>query len=390
MTNASLLYFDNNATTAVDERVLEAMLPYFRETYGNASSRHPQGEAAGAAVAAARREVANLVGAAAPDQVVFTSGGTESDGAGILAAWSERPPGADTILVSAVEHPAVLAPAERVANVERVAVDANGRLDVEAALRRIEAGGIALVSAMYANNETGVVTPAADIARLGAAAHAAGAALQVDAVQAIGKIPVDFRALGADFLSLSAHKFHGPKGVGAWIVATERFPTVPALVAGGSQEAARRGGTLNVPGIVGLGAAARLAREAASDCVTEPRVAALRDAFEARVLAQFPGTRVIGAASPRLPNTSNLCFAELDGEALLMALAASGICASMGAACSATRRTASHVLLAYGLSAEEAARCLRFSFSRDTTEAEIEQGLDQLALLIAALAPTAR
>lgn len=387
MTNEPLLYFDNNATTAVDERVLAAMLPFFCETYGNASSRHPQGERAAAAVTLARRQVAALVSASSPDHVIFTSGGTEADCAGIFAAWNARADGADTILLSAVEHPAVIAPAESTgARVELLPVDANGRLNIEAAERRIAAGGVALVSVMFANNETGVITPMADLARLGCAVRAQGGSLQVDAVQAIGKVPVDMQLLGADFLSLSAHKFHGPKGVGAWIVDGARHPNPSSFMLGGSQEAARRGGTSNVPGIVGLGEAARLARENVSDASLSEAVAARRDRFEAGLLERFPKTKILGAASPRLPNTANLCFADIDGETLLMALAASGLCASMGAACSETKRTASHVLLAYGLTSDEASRCLRFSFCRSTTDKEIDRGLELLATLIPALA----
>ena len=386
MTIPSVLYFDNNATTQVDERVLEAMLPFFRETYGNASSLHPQGEGAARAIATARRHVAELVGAASADDVVFTSGGTEADVAGIRTAWAERGEGADTILVSAVEHPAVMFPArETGANVECIAVDEHGRLDIEGAITRIEAGGVALVSVMFANNETGVLVEPEALARLSRAVRAQGGSLQVDAVQALGKVHVDMTAIGADFVSLSAHKFHGPKGVGAWILDSSRHPKPPPAMAGGSQEAGRRAGTSNVPGIVGLGEAARVARLHVDDSAEVNSLKALRDRFEAGVLERFPGTRVVGGGSPRLPNTSNLCFDGVDGEALLMGLASSGLCASRGAACSSTQKVSSPVLAAYGLTPEEASRCLRFSFSRDTTPQEIERGWELLEQWIPAL-----
>lgn len=364
------VYLDNNATTAVAEEVLEAMLPWFRERHQNPSAPYPNGARAADAIRAARSQVARMVGAR-PGEIVFTSGGSESIATAFRTALAgrERP----TLVVSAVEHSAVLRNAESAhADVVSIPVDDQGRLDRVDLFAAIEAGP-ALVSLMVANNETGVLT---DLEGIAAACTAAGALLHLDAIQAPGKLPLDLPASGAHLASLSAHKLHGPKGVGAlWVRATSPFTP---LVLGGPQEAERRAGTENVPGIVGFGAAAALAQAHVSNKDALDGVARLRDHLESAILARVPGARVHGGEVPRLGNTTNVFLPGADARTVLLLLAEFGVEASAGSACNAQKSGPSPVILAMGFGEAEAARSLRFSLSRQTTQADVTRALGAL------------
>jgi cysteine desulfurase len=365
------IYLDNNATTAVDPRVVEAILPYFTEQYGNPSSLHALGESAAQALAQARAQVARLLNAPAR-RIVFTSGATESNLTALraaLASAKER----RRIVTSAVEHAAVLEPTARLERegfeVLRVGVDGDGRLRLDELERAVDER-CALVSVMWANNETGVVH---DLAAVRAACQRSGAKLHIDAVQAVGRLPLDATTSGADYLALSGHKFHAPKGVGALYVRDdERFE---ALLAGGGQEHERRGGTENIPGIVGLGAAAKLARAWVEG--PGPReLGELRDSFEDELSERLEGLEFHGRAAARVPNTSNFRVEGVSGEALTQWLAAEGVCVSTGAACSASRHKPSHVLLALGLTPAQASGSVRVSLSRFTAPAELERAAE--------------
>jgi cysteine desulfurase len=366
------IYLDNNATTRPAAEVLELMWPCFTERYGNASSLHELGVAAADAIAAARANVARLIGARDPARVVFTSGGTESDQTALRSAWARRGK-RRKIVTTAVEHSAVLEPLAQLeregALGERVGVRPSGRLDESELLDRVD-DDTALVAVMWANNETGAIHP---VERIAAGCRARGVPLHVDAVQACGKLSMRVDELGADYVALSGHKLHGPKGVGAlWV--RPGVELVP-FVRGGPQERERRGGTENVPAIVGLGRAAQLARAwLASD--GPGRLAALRDRLERGLLERIAGASVHAGEVPRVPNTTNLRFEGLSGEALVLLLSGEGICASTGAACASSRHKPSHVLLAMGLGPAEAGSSVRFSLSRYTTEDEILRTLE--------------
>ncbi len=357
------LYLDHNATTPLDGRVLEAMLPFLREHHGNPNSLHASGQLARRAIEQAREQVAALAGAH-PSQVVFTSGGTEANNlalAGVLEALGK---GA-RLAVSAVEHPSVLEMARRLEGcgfaLSLLPVDGQGRVEPET---RLPKGGAGLVSVMMANNETGVIQP---VEALAARARERGWLFHTDAVQAAGKMALDFHRLGADLMTLSAHKIHGPKGIGALVVGAG-VDLVPQLV-GGGQEKGRRSGTENVAAIVGFGRAAELAlqeREARA-----ARMLALRQRLEA-ALEGIEGATLFGREAPRLPNTLFFAVPGIDGETLLLALDRAGIELSSGAACDSNKDRASHVLLAMGV-APELARCaLRVSLGRDNTEDDID------------------
>lgn len=366
-----MIYLDNNATTAVAPEAIEAMLPWLKEGYGNPSAGYRFGKASRRAVEEAREEVAALVGAADPAEIVFTSGGTESIHTAIRSSLSVRPQ-ARRLLASAVEHSAVYEPfqslGERGYAIDLCPVDAAGRLDLDAWRRSLAADGLALAALIWANNETGVLSPVAEAAE---AAAEAGVPLHCDAVQAVGKSPVEARALPIQSLSISAHKFHGPKGVGA-LYLNRRSHFEPQIL-GGGQEAGRRSGTENLPGIVGMGVAARLARERLEADPAQAATAALRDRFEARVLAAVPDAEINGEPAGRLPNTSNLLFPGIDGEGLLILLDEAGVCCSPGSACSTGSVQPSRVLLAMGRSRSQARGSVRFSLSRFTTETEIDE-----------------
>jgi len=370
------IYLDYNATTPIDPRVVEAMLPWLREGYGNPSSDHVVGRRAKAAVENARGEVAALIGAR-PDEIVFTSCASEANNLALLgAARALREGGRRGLLFSAVEHPSVAQPMRHLAetgwSVAEIPVDAVGRVDPARAAITTQ---VALVSLMLANNEVGTIQPVRAVADL---AHAAGALMHVDAAQAVGKIPVDVDALGCDLLSLAGHKFYAPKGVGALYVRSGT-PLQP-IQYGAGHEGGLRPGTENVPHIVALGEAARLARLAREGLEAESaRIRSLRDTLHARLTAAIPGLLLNGHASERLPNTLNVSFPGLNGWQLLAAT--SDLAASTGSACHAGQHAASGVLGAMGLSDERAAGAVRLSLGRFTTATEIEQAA---AALIAA------
>lgn len=371
-------YLDNNATTRTDPEVVAAMLPFFSQSFGNPSSSHDFGKAAAAAVAYARRQVQVLLGAEHDTEIVFTAGATEANNAALLQALrrEER----NEVIVSSVEHPAILgvvADQEKHHGivVHRIGVDGSGRLDV-AAYRRALSTKTALVSIMWANNETGTVFPVPDLAAM---AHEAGALFHTDAVQAAGKLAIDLKNTQIDMLSLSAHKFHGPKGVGALYV--RKSTKFRAFLRGGRQERARRAGTENVPGIVGLGKAAELAAARMGDDAL--RIAALRDRLERSVLAIVDGSFVLGDIAHRLPGTSALAFDGADGEEVLFRLNKVGIAASAGSACASGNIEPSHVLKAMRVPYSAAMGMLRFSLSRDTSAADINHLLNELPEIVA-------
>ena len=361
-----VIYLDNNATTQVDPDVLAAMLPYLSDLYGNPSSMHSFGGQVGAAIQDARVRVAELLGAE-DTEIIFTSCGSEGNNTAIHTALAAQPEKRH-IVTTAVEHPAILNVCKHLEKkgytVTYLSVDRRGQLDlmeVEAAMT----GGTALVTTMYANNETGVIFP---IEQIGAIAKECGATFHVDAVQAVGKLPIDLKNSTIDLLTLSGHKLHAPKGVGALYV-RRGFRFRPFLL-GGHQERGRRAGTHNVPGIIALGKAAAVAREhlAAVD-----RERQLRDQLETQLLGLIPDCEVNGGGTPRLPNTTNIGFKYIEGEAILFMLNQYGICASSGSACTSGSLDPSHVLTAMGLPYTILHGSIRFSLSRFTTEEDIQQ-----------------
>ena len=371
------VYLDYNATTPLAPEVLEVMLPYFREEFGNPSSIHSFGQRAKAALYDARERVASLIGAS-PNEILFTSGGTEADNLAILGVLEAAEGGRRHLVTSSVEHHAVLntmkALAKKGVPVTFLKVDRAGRVDPED-LKSALTPGTLLVSIMHANNETGVVQPVAELARL---THQAGAYFHTDAVQSIGKIPVRVRELGVDLLSLSGHKIYGPKGTGALYV--RRGVNVRPIFRGGGQERARRPGTENLPGLVGLGRAAQLAEK---HLAGEPnRVAVLRDRLTEDVLARIPGSAPNGAEAERTPNTVNLSFPGVEGETLIIALDLKGCAVSTGAACSSGTVEPSHVLIAMGLSPQQVQGSIRVSLGRYTTAEEIAYFVDVLESVV--------
>jgi cysteine desulfurase len=370
------VYLDNNATTPVDPRVVQAMLPLLTEDFGNPSSMHRVGGRAAAHVERARAEVAGLI-AARDDEIVFTSGGTEADNAALRGVLAARP-ARRHVVISAVEHHAILDAAALLeregVEVTRVGVQRDGRLKLDELAGAIRAD-TALVSVMLANNETGVILPVAEAAAI---AHARGVPLHTDAVQALGKIPVNVGELGIDLLSLSAHKIHGPKGAGGLYV-RRGTPFRPMLI-GGHQERDRRGGTHNTSGLAGLGEACAILRREGADAL--PRVEQLRDRLERGVVERIGRARVIGADAPRLPNTACIGFEGVDSEAVLLLLSEAGICASGGAACSSGSLEPSHVLSAMGVPPQVARGQVRFSVGRDTREEEMEIVLEALPAIV--------
>lgn len=367
------IYLDNNATTPVDPGVFAAMRPYLEHACGNPSSSHALGREAAWAVARARRQVADLL-ACEPDEVVFTSGGTESDNAALFSAHFSPlcpRPGKRRIVTTRVEHPAVHDLCRRMAeqgcDVVFLDVDERGLPDLDAYTRALTPD-TALVSVMWANNETGVLLPVAEMA---ARARDRGILFHTDAVQAVGKVPVDLSAAPVDLLSLSAHKFHGPKGVGALFV-RRSCPFHPHFL-GGGQEQGRRPGTENVPGIVGLGAACEIAGQRMA--ANMERVRSLRDRLERGLIADIPGARVHGKEAPRLPNTANISFADVPARDLVRRLDEQGLCVSSGAACHAGSPEPSRVLAAMRVPAPLALSAVRFSLSRLTTAEEVDAAI---------------
>jgi len=370
----ALIYLDNNATTAPDPRVVDAVVAALREGWGNPSSGHLAGRQARALLEAARARVAASLGAR-PDEVVFTSGGSESDNWALRGVAAAR--GGGHVVVTAVEHPAVLETARALEREGRVrltvvGVDRFGRVDPAEVAAAI-APDTVLVSVMLANNEVGTLEPVAEIA---AACRRRGVAMHTDAAQAVGKVPVDFGALGADLLTVAGHKVYAPKGVGALLV--RRGTTIAPLVRGAGHERGLRAGTENVPGIAGLGAACEIARAGLAE--EAPRLAALRDELEARLAAGFPALVRHGHPSERLPNTASVAFPGVDANALLDAVA-DQVAASPGAACHTGAVHPSAVLTAMGVDAATALATVRFSVGRFTTAADVEGAA---ALVIAA------
>jgi cysteine desulfurase len=374
------IYLDNNATTRADPAVVAAMLPYFSEQFGNASSAHAFGSEVAGAVKQARKSLQALLGAAFDHEIVFTSGGTESDNTAILSALDTQD-GRDEIVTTAVEHPAILSLVEHLAasrgiKVHFVGVDPQGRLDMDA-YRSALGPRTAIASVMFANNETGTLFP---VAQLAAMAHDAGALFHTDAVQAVGKIPLDLKTAGIDMLSLSGHKLHGPKGIGAlYLRKSTKFSPV---IRGGPQERRRRGGTENVPGIVGLGKAAELALSHMED--EQTRVRTLRDRLERGIL-QIGDCSVLGDVENRLPNTSNIAFEHLEGEAIIHHLNRAGIAASLGSACASGSMEPSHVLRAMNVPMTALRGAIRFSLSRDNSIDDVVGVLNLLPEIIAKL-----
>jgi len=375
------IYFDHNATTPVDPAVAEAMAGALVEDFGNASSVHHFGQRAKARLDDARSEVATLLHAD-PSEVVFISGGTEADNFALRGvAEALEPTGRRHLIASAIEHEAVLvtlkALARRGWSISHIPVDTTGIVRPEA-LAACLRDDTAIVSVMHANNEIGTIQPIAELARL---AHERGAVMHTDAVQSVAKIPVDVRALGVDLLSLSAHKFNGPKGAGAlWI---KRGTRLTAHMTGGKHERARRAGTENVPAIVGLGVAARLA---GTKLATEPaRLAVLRDRLEEAVLARVPGTAINGVRDPRVPNTTNISVDGVEAESLLIALDLEGIAVSTGSACSSGTLEPSHVLRAMGLPSHRTQNSIRISLGAGNTSEQVDVLLEKLPAVVTKL-----
>jgi cysteine desulfurase len=370
------IYFDHNATTPLDEGVLAQMLPFLKQEYGNASSRHDLGTRARRAVERAREQVAFLVNVQ-PLQVVFVSGGTEANNLFIRGAAGYLKP--DQIVISSVEHPCVTMPAKDLARagwkVRKLAADAQGRVDrADAQLALREPTG--LLSVMLANNETGVIQPVAQIAALG---RERKSWVHTDAVQALGKIKVDFAALGVHAMTLSAHKIYGPKGIGALVV-DKRLELKP-IIHGGGHEGGMRSGTQNVPAIVGFGAACELASVRMEALARSTR--ALRDRTEAGAAAL--GGRIFGAGAERLPNTTYFAFPDIDGETLVIELDRAGFAVASGAACSSTSTEPSNTLLAMRIAPEIARGAVRVSFGAQNTPAEAEAFLQALGATVARL-----
>lgn len=374
-----IVYMDNNATTKVAPEVVDAMLPYFSELYGNPSSMHFFGGQVGRAVNRARERIGSLINAA-PEELVFTSCGTESDSTAILSALQSFPEKRH-IVTTRVEHPAVKNLCENLDKltghkhrVTRLPVDRDGRIDLEQYEASL-ADDTAIVSIMWANNETGVIFP---IDEMAAMARSRGILFHTDAVQAVGKIPIDLTKIPIDFLSISGHKLHAPKGVGVLYV-RKGTPFVPFMM-GGHQEHGRRGGTENVASIIGLGKACELAATRMAEENT--RIRTLRDKLEVGLLARIPNSMRNGHETERLPNTTNISFEYVEGEAILLHLDRYGICASSGSACTSGSLEPSHVLRAMGVPFTAAHGSVRLSLSVYNTEEEVDYVLDKLPVII--------
>jgi cysteine desulfurase len=371
------VYLDNNATTPVLPEVFEAMRPYFGDQFGNASSIHHHGQNTRAAVENARESVAALLGCAG-SEIVFTSGGTESDNLAIAGLVKSG----DHVITSGVEHHAVL---HAVRHLEEIGceitvlpVDEQCLIDPQDVKRALRPN-TKLVTIMMANNETGVLQPVEEIGKVAAQA---GILFHTDAVQAAGKVAIDVKRIGCQALSISGHKFHGPQGIGALYV-KKGTPLLP-LFHGGRHERSRRAGTENVPGIVGLGKAAKIAKYGLDNGARE-KLAAMRDGLERRVLEQIEETHVNGAGAPRVPNTTNIRFRHIEGEALVIALDLKGLAVSTGAACSSGAIEPSHVLIAMGLRPDQARASIRFSLGKQTTETEIDFALSLIPSTVSRL-----
>jgi len=371
-----VIYVDNNATTKVAPEVFEAMLPYFKEDYGNPSSMHTFGGKVDRNIKEARTSVASLLGAA-PEEIVFTSSGTESDNTAIWAAIQSNPD-KKHIITSRVEHPAVKNLFEYLSKngyrVTFIPVDSKGRLDMDYLYENLT-DNTAIVTIMWANNESGVIFPIEKISQI---VKERGAVFHTDAVQAVGKIPIDLNKIDVDMLSLSGHKLHGPKGVGALYV--RKGTKFSPFLIGGHQESGRRGGTENVASIVGLGKASELAADYMEEENT--RVKQLRNKLESEMLKQIPNTIINGDRENRLPNTTNVSFEYVEGESILLMMDELGICASSGSACTSGSLEPSHVLRAMGVPFTAAHGSIRFSLSIYNTEEEIDFIIEKLPPII--------
>jgi len=371
------VYLDNNATTPVLPEVFDAMRPYFAEHFGNASSIHHHGQETRAAVERARESVAALLGCR-PSEIVFTSGGTEGDNLAISGLTRAG----DHVISSTIEHHAVLNSCKHLeaigCEVTYVPVDGRGLVDPDD-VRRALRPNTTLITIMMANNETGVLQPVEEIGRIAAASDVY---FHTDAVQAAGKLPIDVKRLQCDLLSISGHKLHAPQGVGALYV--RKGTILQPMFYGGSHERSRRAGTENVPGIIGLGKAAELAREAL-ERGDLARMAAMRDFLEQKILSDIEATGVNGEGAPRVPNTTNIHFDYIEGEALVIALDLKGLAVSTGAACSSGAIEPSHVLTAMGLPPEIARASLRFSLGKQTTPEDVEFALNLVPQTVARL-----
>lgn len=380
------IYLDNNATTRVAPEVFDAMRPYFCELYGNPSSIHRFGGSVAAEIEKARCAVAGLIGAKYRNkdgnatEIIFTSCGTESDNTALQCAVRAAH-GKKKIITSAVEHPGINHYLDELARqnyeIVKIGVDGQGRLKMDDFRAALD-GNTAVVSMMYANNETGTIFPVAELCRL---AHASGAYFHTDAVQAAGKIGIDVDRDQFDFLSISGHKLHAPKGVGV-LFARRGIPFTP-LILGGHQEKMRRGGTENVASIIGLGEACRMAKAALPEEIGY--LASLRDAFEAKLKASIPKIRINGDLEHRLPNTSSVSFEDIEGESILMLLDQFGICASSGSACTTGSLEPSHVMRAMNIPYNAAHGTIRFSLSKYNTSAELDFTAQKLVPVIARL-----
>ncbi|MEN6468200.1 MAG: cysteine desulfurase NifS [Smithella sp.] len=370
------IYLDNNATTQVAPEVLEAMMPYFRDLYGNPSSMHTFGGQVGQKIRMAREQVAALLGAL-PEEIVFTSCGTESDNSAIRSALMTRP-GKKHIVISRVEHPAVRTLCSQLNTegyrITELPVDKNGILDLEN-LEKSLTPDTAIVSLMWGNNETGVIFPVEEAARL---AHEKGILFHTDAVQSTGKIPINLKNNVIDMLSVSGHKLHAPKGIGVLYI--RRGAKYSPFLIGGHQEKGRRGGTENTPGIIGLGMACELAAKNLEKENTDVR--RLRDKLENELLKKIPKSRVNGDILHRLPNTTNISFEYVEGEAILLLMNELGICASSGSACTSGSLQPSHVLRAMGVPFTMAHGSIRFSLSVNNTEEEVDFVIEEMPAII--------
>jgi cysteine desulfurase len=376
-----LIYLDHAATTPVDRRVLEAMWPFFAEEFGNPSSRHPRGEAAAHALDWARRSVASLLGAS-PGEVVFTSGGTESDNLAILGAALARGDRGGHVITTAIEHSAVLDPCRELANrhgfrLSLLPVDRDGVVDLDRLADALD-DSTTLVSVMSGNNEVGTLQPIREVTRL---TRARGILFHTDAVQVAGALSIDVESLGVDLLTLSGHKVYGPKGTGALYV--RRGSPVHPLIFGGGQERGLRSGTENVPGIVGLATALQLAESERPRYVE--RCTALRDRLIKGVLEEVPDAFLTGHPTDRLPNHASFCFRGVQGEAVLVELGARGICCSSGSACHAGSTEPSHVLVALGIPPSVAHTAVRFTLGRASTEGHVDAVVGALPEIVGGL-----
>lgn len=374
------IYLDNAATTAVSQPVMEAMLPYYMQVYGNPSSVHSTGRDAKKAVERARRQVASALGCSA-QEIYFTAGGSESDNWALKGAAFAHQEKGRHIITTQIEHHAILHTCQWLETqgwqVTYLPVDADGFVTVQQVENALRPDTV-LVSVMAANNEIGTLEPVAEI---GALCHERGVLFHTDAVQAVGAIPLDVEALHADMLSLSAHKFHGPKGIGTLYI--RKGVKIDPLIHGGAQERGHRAGTENLPGIVGLGKAIELAEEGLAE--NAARMTVLRNRLISGLTAAIPNMRINGTMDKRLPNNVNVSFAGIEGEAVLLRLDLEGIAASSGSACTAGSLDPSHVLTAIGLTRDEAKGSLRLTLGTDTTQADVDEVVKKLPGIVASL-----